>query len=145
MSKPKKNNAGLHKNISSVLRGVPIPQGVLNWQPPDELEPDRIGDSSTAVRSNISSVFKGASVASGEHPLNDSAEVSPVETHDRPRESPAKAARTRQPEFTTKVACYRDPLEEAAEQKSENETQNNFFAPGQWLRRFLRYFSTKNG
>ena len=144
MAKSKKNKAGLNKHVSSVLQGVPIPQGVYNWRPPDESRLDWGADSSAVTKSHISSVFKGVSVAAGEHPRNDDGEVSPVETHDRPQESPAKAARTRQPEFANKVAYYRDPLEEAANQKPEQEMQNNFFAPSQWLRRLLGLFSTRN-
>ncbi len=59
MSRPGKKKGGLHKNVSSVLEGVPIPQGVRNWRPPDECGPDWTGDLSDVAKSNISSVFKG--------------------------------------------------------------------------------------
>ncbi|UCE50648.1 MAG: hypothetical protein JSW47_10880 [Phycisphaerales bacterium] len=55
MAKPEKKKSGFHKDISSVLKGVPIPQGVRNWRPHD-----RMDDSSEPELTNVSSVFKGA-------------------------------------------------------------------------------------
>ena len=162
MTKPRKNKAGLHKNVSSVLEGVPIPQGVRNWRPPDECGPDWTGDSSAVPKSNISSVFKGVPIAfgdgarppAGKHPQNNCAEVSPVETpNDRqtsqsnlvkkldcPEESLAKAVRAKQPEFVNRVVYYRDPLEEAATRTLGQRIQDNFFAPRERLRHLFRHF-----
>ncbi len=167
MAKPRKNKAGLHKKVLSVLGGVHIPQGVRNWRPPEKCGPDRPGDPSTVPESNISSVFKGVPVApsdavrspAGQHLQNDCAEVSPVETpNDRetsrselikqldwPGESSAKAERTKQPESVNRVAYYRDPLEESATGTLWRQIRGNFFAPGEWLRHLFRRFSTKKG
>ncbi len=66
MAKSGKKKTGLHKMISSVLKDVPIPQGVHDWQPPDTREPDKTADvSEAAATSKISTVFKGVTAESG--------------------------------------------------------------------------------
>jgi hypothetical protein len=62
MAKSGKKKSGFHKEISSILKGVPIPQGVRNWRPPDKSDTDRADDSLSSVMSNVSSVFKGVAV-----------------------------------------------------------------------------------
>ncbi len=160
MAEPEKNKVGLHKSVSSVLKGVPIPQGVRNWRPADKFGPDRTGDSSAVPKSDISSVFKGVPVAPdddarshvGKHPQNNCAEVSPADTpddrqtsqsnlvkkHDCPEESLAKAVRTKQPESASRVVYYHDPIDEAATRTLGQRMQDNFFAPREWLRAIVR-------
>ena len=165
MAKPTKDKTGLHKNVSSVLKGVPIPQGVCNWRPPNRCGPDQTDDSSAVSTSNISSVFKGVSVATedvarppaAKHPQNNGSEASLVETpndrqtsesdlvknHDCPEESLATDVWTEQPEFVNEVVHYRDPTMEPATRTLGQWIQDCFSAPNKWIRHLLRHSSTR--
>jgi hypothetical protein len=133
MAKRRKKKSGLHKGISSVLKGVPIPQGVRNWRPVGKCATQRPCDSPEVPQPEVSSVFKGVSVPAdgsarppvGDHPQNSRAEASPADapgglrTSRRPieqreylEESPAKAGRTGEQTPAGRVVCYRDPAEE---------------------------------
>jgi len=131
MAKAGKKKSGFHKDISSVLKGVAIPQGVRNWRPPD-----RIDDSSAPVPSNISSVFKSTPTEPDSNgnppaelqPQNHDAERSPAEiSNDRPtsrsslitkldcpEDSLTKAGHARKSEPEQKVVSYHDPLIETS-------------------------------
>ena len=120
MAKPRKNKAGLHKHVSSVLDGVRIPQGVHNWRPPDESGPHWSGNSPETPRSAISSVFDGLSpLAANDYPEptreraqdhlantvsiqtpdgTQTSQDSLAKNLDGPEESLAKPLRTDQPE-----------------------------------------------
>jgi len=151
MAKAGKNKSGLHKNVSSVLKGVPIPQGVRNWRPPDKSPPGRTGDSSEVPKSNVSSVFKGAPVPAGDgtrptggRPRQEEhcAEVSPFDTSDDRRtsrsnlvrqldwaeECSVEAAGTSEPESTGKVVHYHDPGVEAATRTVGQRMRNKLLA-----------------
>ena len=134
MAKPRKKKSGLHKAVSAVLKGVPIPQGVRNWRPPGKCTTERSGDSSEVPKPDVSSVFKGVSVPAdgnarppvGDHPQNYCAEASPADapggrrtSRRRPikqreyvEESPARAGRTGDQTSAGRVVCYHDPAEE---------------------------------
>lgn len=150
MAKSEKNKSGLHKHVSSVLDGVPIPQGVRNWRPPKKSGPGRLDDSPVVPKSKISSVFKGVAVAPGDDvgPAvskrlqgNDADVCPPVKSDYRGAgrsnivkkldglgESSVKAARTERPGSVDKVVHYHDPLAEAAAGRSGQTTQNRFSA-----------------
>lgn len=135
MAKPKKNKAGLHKHVSSVLEGVRIPQGVHNWRPPDESALEWTGYSPGISRSSISSVFDGLSpLAANDYPeptreraqdhLANTVSIQTPEADqtshnnmadnlDSREESLAKPLRTDQPEPAYRVAYYRELPEEA--------------------------------
>ncbi len=136
MAKPRKKRAGLHKDVSSVLEDVPIPQGVRNWQPPDEFGPDWTGDSMAVPKSNISSVFKGVPDPADnysrqptyEHAQAHSANGSPIQTledsqisqtdsapkPDHAKEPMPEMAGGKQIGAEDHVACYHDPLVETS-------------------------------
>lgn len=131
MAKSGENKSGLHKKISSVLKGVPIPQGVRDWQPPDKCEPDKTADVSEAATSKISSVFKGVTAPSSDDarqpadkPAQDRAgeRPAPVPTKERqpptppspqaekphrPEQPAAKTAQPKKPDISNYVV-YRD-------------------------------------
>ena len=135
MAKRRKKKSGLHRHVSSVLKGVPIPQGVRNWRPPGKCTAERCDDSPEVPKPDVSSVFKGVSVPAddsdrapvGDHPKNYCAEASPadvpsgrrtsrrrrpIKQHECPEESPAKAGRTGGQTSAGRVVCYHDPAEE---------------------------------
>jgi hypothetical protein len=94
MAKSGENKSGLNKKISSVLKDVPIPQGVRDWQPPDKCEPDKTADVSEDATSKISTVFKGVIAPSG----NDARQPADKPAQDRAGERPATApTKERQP------------------------------------------------
>lgn len=150
MAKSKKNKSGLHKHVSSVLDGVPIPQGVRNWRPPEKPGPGRLDDSPVVTKSNISSVFKGVSVAPGDdigpavpkHLQGAAADVCPpvksdhrgtgrsniVKKLDGLGESSVKAARTERPGSVDKVVHYQDPVAEAAARRLGQTMGDRFSA-----------------
>ncbi len=90
MAKSRENKSGLHKKISSVLKGVPIPQGVRDWQPPDKCEPDKTADASEAGTSKISSVFKGVTAPSGDDARQPADKPAQDQVGDRPAPAPTK-------------------------------------------------------
>lgn len=138
MAKHRKKKSGLHRHVSSVLKGVPIPQGVRNWHPPGECTTERSGDSPEVPKPDVSSVFKGVSVPAddsarppvGDHPQNYCAEASPahvpsdvpsgrrtsrrrpIKQREHLEESPAEAGRTGGQTSADRVVCYHDPAEE---------------------------------
>jgi hypothetical protein len=148
MAKPRKNKSGFHKDISSVLKGVPIPQGVRNWQPPDRPDMDRRDDSSSPAPSNISSVFK--EVPAGTDSSRDSSaeaqsksrntEGSSIEkpddrktsqstlikTLDCPEDSSAKTLQSEKSEPPKRVVSYRDPLTETSVPSVEEQLRGKF-------------------
>lgn len=155
MAKSRKNKAGLHKDVLSVLKDVPIPQGVRNRRPHEKSGPDRTDDSFPVLKSNVSSVFKGVPVTpgdvtrppAGKHPQNNCSEVSPFE---RPNDRQTlqsdrvkKFDRPEEPEFVNEVVYYRDPTQEAVPRTLGQWIQDSFFAPWEWLKHLLRRFSTK--
>ncbi len=94
MAKSGENKSGLHKKISSVLKGVPIPQGVRDWQPPEKCEPDKTADAPEDATSKISTVFKGV-IAS---PDDDARQSTDKPAQDQVGERPATApTKERQP------------------------------------------------
>lgn len=119
MAKSGENKSGLHKKISSVLKGVPIPQGVHDWQPPEKCGPNKTPNASEAdvTTAKISTVFKSVTAPSGddgqtaehlarEHAAGPSAtestkDIEPapspkVEKPLRPKQSAAKAVQVKQ-------------------------------------------------
>ena len=127
MAKSRENKSGLHKKISSVLKGVPIPQGVRDWQPPDKCEPDKTADASEAATSKISSVFKGVTAPSGDDarqpadkPAQDLAGERPAPAPTKERQPPtppspraekpaAKAAQPKRPNISNYVVYQGTP------------------------------------
>jgi hypothetical protein len=133
MAKSKENKSGLHKKISSVLKGVPIPQGVSDWQPPDKCEPDKTADASEAATSKISSVFKGVPAPlsddarkPADKPAQDQANKHPApaptkecqpptppspqaQKPHRPEQPAAKAAQPKRPDISSYVAYPGNP------------------------------------
>ncbi len=90
MAKSGENKSGLNKKISSVLKGVPIPQGVCDWQPPDECEPDKTADISEDATSKISSVLKGVVAPSGDDARQPADEPAQDQASERPATAPTK-------------------------------------------------------
>ena len=134
MAKRRKKKSGLHKAVSAVLKGVPIPQGVHNWRPADKSTADCSGDSNEVPDPDVSSVFKGVSVPIGDiaqptaetSPEDCRAKASPTNVPgdcrtSRPNpmkqrepleESPAKSGRTGEQTAAGRVVCYHDPAKE---------------------------------
>ncbi len=148
MAKRKKKKSGFHKDISSVLKDVPIPQGVRNWRPPDTEDVDRTDDSFSPSLSRISSVFKyvSAELDSGEcssanpRPENhNAASSSAKKTDDQPTSRSSLIAKldstegsltergqSGKSESPNRVVRYRDPLTETAVPSVEEQLRNKF-------------------
>lgn len=140
MAKPRKKKSGLHKNVSSVLNGVHIPQGVHNWQPPDEFDPDRTDYSPAISEFSISSIFKGVPVPPDDDSLRpkrayaqdhranippfqppdgiQTSQNAPVKNLDCSEEHSGDALGTEQVEFVNRVVHCRDPLFEEAPKRN---------------------------
>jgi len=127
MAKGGKNRLGLHRNVSEVLKGVPIPQGVGNWRPPNKSAPGRTDRSFGSGKSSVSSVFKGVddSADSGEVPRNagspqDCADACGIDAFDGRRLMHGDVVKRLDPTDdgslapASGVAHYRDPLIESA-------------------------------
>lgn len=147
MAKSGKKKSGFHKDISSVLKGVPIPQGVRNWRPPDTSEKDRADDSSLSELSNISSVFKGITTESDhsrstaepqtqsyntelypaelpdEHPES---RVSLITKLDCSEDSSTKAKQVKKHRPANRVASYCDPLMDIAAPSVGEQLQDEY-------------------
>lgn len=141
MPKPKKNKTGLHKKISSVLKGVPIPQGVRNWRPPDKPGADQTGDSSAVPKSNTSSVFKGVPVPAD----NESRQPACKHEQDHPANTspirPQEGRQASQNNLGRKSDCTKEPTAETAGDKqvdAENRVAYYRGPPIEGSRRSLR-------
>ncbi|MBL7185099.1 MAG: hypothetical protein ISS70_02150 [Phycisphaerae bacterium] len=111
MAKSQKNKAGLHKKVSSVLKGVSIPQGVRDWQPADASAPEKTADVSAATTSKVSSVFKGVTAPSG----NDARQPAGKHVQDHAGEPPATATtKDRQPPPSSQIEKPHRPEQPAA-------------------------------
>lgn len=136
MAKSKKKKSGFHKDIATVLKDVPIPQGVRNWRPPDKSDTDRRDDSLSSTMWQISSVFKGIAsrcdcedsqpaeqLSQIDNTENNSADTTNeypslrcklITNLDCPKDSPTQGWETEKPRPTNRVVCYRDPQMEMA-------------------------------
>ena len=111
MGKSQKNKAGLHKKVSSVLKGVSIPQGVHDLQPTDTSAPDKTADVSAATTSKVSSVFKDATAPSG----NDARQPAGKHVQDQAGERAATAkTKNRQPPPSPRIERPHRPERPAA-------------------------------
>jgi len=155
MAKREKKTSGFHKDISSVLKGVPIPQGVRNWRPPDKQDVDQTDGSSLPDPSRISSVFKSvpsepdsSQISSAESQPNkqgaecSSAEKSddraisrgsPVRKLDPAEDSLTKAEQSAKTKTANRVVRYCDPLAETAVPSVEQQLRRKFPVPGKAL------------
>ena len=146
MAKPRKKKSGLHKGVSSVLKGVPIPQGVHNWRPPEISDADRTDDSASYEPSHVSSVFKGAA-AEPERRVGPPAEPLPenrdakvpaakksddrrasrstlIRKLDCPEDFSIKAEQVRKSGPAARVVHYHDPIAEKTGPSVEKQLQD---------------------
>jgi hypothetical protein len=149
MAKPRKKKSGLHKHVSSVLRGVPIPQGVCNWWPPGKGPSDRRSGSSEVPQPGVSSLFKDVPEPgrnSVQPPLERSPEYSrtetsptemptdqqtsqlnPTEQRQPPEERPADVGDKAEQAPEGRLVCYHDPAEEVCRLSLRQRIWKKFF------------------